>query len=63
MPELPEVEVVRSELNPKIIHQKIKEIKNYWHKTFVNHCDELPLNKKIIKTHDITILKDESKKR
>ena len=53
MPELPEVEVVRSELNSKIIHQKIIEIQNYWHKTFVNHCDASPENKKIIKTDRI----------
>jgi len=53
MPELPEVEVIRTELNSKIINQKIKIISNFWHKTFVNLCHELPVYKKIIKTNRI----------
>ena len=50
MPELPEVEVIRNELKSKIINQKIKNIKIFWHKTFVNLCPELPNDNKIINT-------------
>jgi len=53
MPELPEVEVIRSELNSKIINQKIKNITNFWHKTFVNLCPELPDNNRIVGTDRI----------
>ncbi len=53
MPELPEVEVIRSELNSKIINQKIKNITSYWHKTFINLCAELPVDKIIVKTDRI----------
>lgn len=50
MPELPEVEVIRSELKSKVINQKIKKVKTFWHKTFVNLCPELPNENKIINT-------------
>ncbi|MCK5032504.1 MAG: DNA-formamidopyrimidine glycosylase, partial [Calditrichia bacterium] len=32
MPELPEVEVIRNELKFKLINQRIKDIKIFWHK-------------------------------
>ena len=47
MPELPEVEVIRNELKSKLINQRIKDIKIFWHKTFVNLCSELPNDNKI----------------
>jgi len=50
MPELPEVEVIRTELIPKIINQHIKNIEVFWHKTFVNLCCDLPIDNKIIDT-------------
>jgi len=53
MPELPEVEVIRNELKSKIINQRIKNIKIFWHKTFVNLCSELPNDNKIIDTDRI----------
>jgi len=53
MPELPEVEVIRAELNTKLINQKIKNISNFWHKTFVNLNPDLPINNKIVKTDRI----------
>lgn len=48
MPELPEVETIRTELESKIIDQKIDKINVHWHKTFENHCDTLPHGKKIV---------------
>jgi formamidopyrimidine-DNA glycosylase len=53
MPELPEVEVIRTELDSKIVNQKIKNITSYWHKTFVNLCPELPNNYKIVDTNRV----------
>lgn len=53
MPELPEVEVIRRELTPKIINHKIKEISVIWHKTFVNYCSNLPNDNKILGTDRI----------
>lgn len=47
MPELPEVEVIRNELKSNIINQEIKNIEVYWHKTFVNLCQESPNNQQI----------------
>ncbi len=48
MPELPEVEVIIRELEPKLVGQTVSDIQAIWHKTIVKY-DYSPENQKIVK--------------